>query len=326
RRDAGADPHHPRGGEESEARGLSLAGQAVRGSGGQRAGRIVGGGYQPAGRARSRVSRFGARRGGAARATTARGDGREPGLGGRGEHAAPFRHRRGDLPKELALRRRSLRARRLTRAGQGGPGRAAPRGSQPARSGVDGRRPSRRYAANTPSRRGLRPRALPRERASAAGHDGKRRDQAHHHDALPRSGPGAALAEPAAHSRSHPGRPLAPRHALLRDDLHHAPARAVGRPRGREEPGAQRGRLPAPPRFLPPGCPRVTADRRSWHGLLLLAPALVTLGALTLYPTVWVLWLSLQRRVPIFDVHRFEGIGNYLFLATDPRFWKAAQV
>ena len=70
----------------------------------------------------------------------------------------------------------------------------------------------------------------------------------------------------------------------------------------------------------------MTAGRRSWHGLLLLAPALVTLGALTLYPTVWVLWLSLQRRVPIFDVNRFEGIGNYLFLATDPRFWKAAQV
>ena len=67
-------------------------------------------------------------------------------------------------------------------------------------------------------------------------------------------------------------------------------------------------------------------DRRWWHGLLLLAPALVTLGALTLYPTVWVVWLSLQRRVPIFDVHRFEGLGNYLFLATDPRFWKAAQV
>ena len=67
-------------------------------------------------------------------------------------------------------------------------------------------------------------------------------------------------------------------------------------------------------------------DRRLWHGLLLLAPALLTLGALTLYPTVWVLWLSLQRRVPIFDVHRFEGIGNYVFLASDPRFWKAAQV
>lgn len=62
------------------------------------------------------------------------------------------------------------------------------------------------------------------------------------------------------------------------------------------------------------------------RGLLLLAPALVTLGALTLYPTVWVMWLSLQRRIPIFGVERFEGLGNYLFLAVDPRFWNAARV
>ena len=68
------------------------------------------------------------------------------------------------------------------------------------------------------------------------------------------------------------------------------------------------------------------SDRRSFHGLLLLTPALVALGTLTLYPTVWVFWLSLQRRVPIFDVNRFEGLGNYAFLATDPRFWKAAEV
>ena len=68
------------------------------------------------------------------------------------------------------------------------------------------------------------------------------------------------------------------------------------------------------------------SDRRSFHGLLLLTPALVALGTLTLYPTVWVFWLSLQRRVPIFDVNRFEGLGNYVFLATDPRFWKAAEV
>lgn len=62
------------------------------------------------------------------------------------------------------------------------------------------------------------------------------------------------------------------------------------------------------------------------RGLLLLAPALVTLAALTLYPTIWVGWLSLQRRVPTFGVSRFEGLGNYAFLASDPRFWKAAQV
>jgi multiple sugar transport system permease protein len=50
------------------------------------------------------------------------------------------------------------------------------------------------------------------------------------------------------------------------------------------------------------------------------------LGSLTLYPTIWVGWLSLQRRIPTFGVNRFEGLGNYAFLATDPRFWKAAEV
>ena len=66
--------------------------------------------------------------------------------------------------------------------------------------------------------------------------------------------------------------------------------------------------------------------RAAGQGLLLVAPALLALGALTLYPTLWVGWLSLQRRIPIFGVERFEGLGNYIFLATDPRFWKAAQV
>jgi len=70
----------------------------------------------------------------------------------------------------------------------------------------------------------------------------------------------------------------------------------------------------------------VRNGRGSLHGLLLLAPALVALGALTLYPTVWVVWLSLQRRVPIFGVSHFDGLANYLFLATDPRFWKAVEV
>lgn len=68
------------------------------------------------------------------------------------------------------------------------------------------------------------------------------------------------------------------------------------------------------------------SGRRSLPGLLLLAPALVALGALTLYPTVWVVWLSLQRRIPTFDVNHFAGLANYVFLATDPRFWKAVEV
>ena len=61
-------------------------------------------------------------------------------------------------------------------------------------------------------------------------------------------------------------------------------------------------------------------------GVALLAPALVTLAALAAWPGLWVLWLSLQRRVPIFGIDYFVGLAHYVFLATDPRFWNAARV
>ena len=66
--------------------------------------------------------------------------------------------------------------------------------------------------------------------------------------------------------------------------------------------------------------------RRRLQGLLLVAPALAVLAALTAYPTLWVLWLSLQRRIPIFGIEQFEGLGNFAFLASDPRFWNALRV
>jgi trehalose/maltose transport system permease protein len=68
---------------------------------------------------------------------------------------------------------------------------------------------------------------------------------------------------------------------------------------------------------------REAANRR--RGMLLLAPTILALGALTVYPGVWVLWLSLQHRIPIFDVSRFAGLDNYAFLAVDPRFSNAAR-
>ena len=61
-------------------------------------------------------------------------------------------------------------------------------------------------------------------------------------------------------------------------------------------------------------------------GLVLVAPALVVLAAVTAFPALWVIWLSLQRRVPIFDIAEFVGLRNYVFLAADPRFWSAARV
>jgi trehalose/maltose transport system permease protein len=69
---------------------------------------------------------------------------------------------------------------------------------------------------------------------------------------------------------------------------------------------------------------RERAERRL--GFALLAPALVALAALTVYPALSVLWLSLEQRVPIFGIDRFVGLDNYRFLATDPRFWNAGRV
>ena len=69
---------------------------------------------------------------------------------------------------------------------------------------------------------------------------------------------------------------------------------------------------------------RQRADRRA--GLAFVAPAALTLVALSLYPGLWVLWLSLQQRIPIFGIARFVGLDHYGFLATDPRFWNAARV
>ena len=69
---------------------------------------------------------------------------------------------------------------------------------------------------------------------------------------------------------------------------------------------------------------RQRADRLA--GVLFVAPAALTLAALALYPGLWVLWLSLQQRVPIFGIARFVGLDHFAFLATDPRFWNAARV
>jgi multiple sugar transport system permease protein len=68
------------------------------------------------------------------------------------------------------------------------------------------------------------------------------------------------------------------------------------------------------------------ARRDARAGVALLAPALVALAVLAAWPGLWVLWLSLQQRVPIFGIDRFVGLAHYVFLAGDPRFWNAAGV
>ncbi len=61
-------------------------------------------------------------------------------------------------------------------------------------------------------------------------------------------------------------------------------------------------------------------------GLVLLAPALVVLAGVTLYPVLWVVWLSLEQRVPVFGIVEPVGFRHYRFLAGDPAFWNAVRV
>jgi multiple sugar transport system permease protein len=52
-------------------------------------------------------------------------------------------------------------------------------------------------------------------------------------------------------------------------------------------------------------------------------PAVVLLSLVTVYPIISILYLSLHRRLLIFDISKFVGLDNYLFLARDSRFWNA---
>jgi len=53
------------------------------------------------------------------------------------------------------------------------------------------------------------------------------------------------------------------------------------------------------------------------------APALLLLTAVAVYPVLYVMYLSLHRRLLIFGISRFVGLGNYRFLWGDGRFWNA---
>ena len=66
---------------------------------------------------------------------------------------------------------------------------------------------------------------------------------------------------------------------------------------------------------------REAEERRA--AVVFVAPAVLTLAALTVGPALWVFWLSLRQRVPVFGIDDFVGLSHYAFLAGDPRFWNA---
>jgi multiple sugar transport system permease protein len=66
--------------------------------------------------------------------------------------------------------------------------------------------------------------------------------------------------------------------------------------------------------------------RDRWLGVLLVAPSLLALAAVALYPAAGVVMLALSRRVPVFQIDEPVGLANFAFLAGDAAFWNAASV
>ena len=71
------------------------------------------------------------------------------------------------------------------------------------------------------------------------------------------------------------------------------------------------------------GDPRLTQDRRL--AIAFVAPAVSVIALIAIFPLLWTLWNSLHLqdlRMPWLG-HPFVGLGNYVELAGDPRFWSS---
>ena len=58
-------------------------------------------------------------------------------------------------------------------------------------------------------------------------------------------------------------------------------------------------------------------------GFLTIAPGLLLILALTLYPVAYSVWLSLLEKHSFFPEQRFIGLDNYVYLWGDPEFWQS---
>ena len=61
--------------------------------------------------------------------------------------------------------------------------------------------------------------------------------------------------------------------------------------------------------------------RQPLTGWLLLAPSLLLLGGLVVFPILYNVWLSLFNKHAFLPVQQFVGLGHYRYFATDPEFW-----
>ena len=68
---------------------------------------------------------------------------------------------------------------------------------------------------------------------------------------------------------------------------------------------------------------RGSLERERRQAYLLVAPAVLVLAGVALYPILAAVWLSLHRFILVFGERRFIGLGNFAYLAGDARFWSA---
>ena len=61
--------------------------------------------------------------------------------------------------------------------------------------------------------------------------------------------------------------------------------------------------------------------RSALTGWLLLAPSLLLLGGLVVFPILYNVWLSLFNKHAFLPVQQFVGLGHYRYFSTDPEFW-----
>ena len=59
------------------------------------------------------------------------------------------------------------------------------------------------------------------------------------------------------------------------------------------------------------------------RGKIYVLPAIIILSLVTIYPLIYVFYLSLHRNMPIFGISKFVALKNYMFLLKDERFWNA---
>jgi multiple sugar transport system permease protein len=61
-------------------------------------------------------------------------------------------------------------------------------------------------------------------------------------------------------------------------------------------------------------------------GFLLVLPAVALLFALTLYPVIYGAWLSTFNKHSFFPEQTFVGLANYVYILSDPEFWKSVRL